>query len=391
MTEQKKTKVLTIFGTRPEAIKMAPLVKALEKSEHITSLVCVTAQHREMLDQVLLTFDIHPDYDLNIMQQRQTLTGVAIRALEGLEGVMAEAKPDLILVHGDTLTTFIGALIAYFHQVPIGHVEAGLRTYDKYFPFPEEMNRQLTGRLADLHFAPTTLAREHLLTERIPDEKIFVTGNTVIDAMAYTVKQEYTFAEASLNELNFQRKIITVTAHRRENLGAPMKHIADAVRRMVLENPEVEVVWPVHRNPAVQEVVMPRLSDLPQVHLIDPLDPNDMHNLMSRSYMILTDSGGIQEEAPALKKPVLVLRDVTERPEAVEAGTVILVGTDEELIVQESQKLLQDSSHYKRMQMAVNPYGDGQACRRIVEAIEYAFCHREHAPEPFYVATRQDV
>jgi len=381
----KKTRVLTIFGTRPEAIKMAPLVKALEKSPFVESLVCVTAQHREMLDQVLHSFEITPDYDLNIMQQRQTLTGVAIRALEGLEGVMEKSKPDLILVHGDTLTTFIGALIAYFHQIPIGHVEAGLRTYDKYFPFPEEMNRQLTGRLADLHFAPTPLAREHLLTERVPDEKIFVTGNTVIDAMAYTIKEEYNFREESLNQLDIGKKLMTVTAHRRENLGTPMLHIANAVRRLVLENEDIEVVWPVHRNPAVQEVVLPRLQDLSRVHLIDPLDPDDMHNLMARSYLILTDSGGIQEEAPALKKPVLVLRDVTERPEAVEAGTVLLVGTDEELIVKEANSLLQDKNRYLQMQQAVNPYGDGQACRRIVEAIEYAFCHRKQAPEPFIV------
>ena len=385
METGKKTRVLTIFGTRPEAIKMAPLVKALEKSPFVESLVCVTAQHREMLDQVLHSFEITPDYDLNIMQQRQTLTGVAIRALEGLEGVMEKSKPDLILVHGDTLTTFIGALIAYFHQIPIGHVEAGLRTYDKYFPFPEEMNRQLTGRLADLHFAPTPLAREHLLTERVPNEKIFVTGNTVIDAMAYTIKEGYKFREQSLNQLDVNKKLMTVTAHRRENLGAPMMHIANAVRNLVLENDDIEVVWPVHRNPAVQEVVLPRLQDLSRVHLIDPLDPDDMHNLMARSYIILTDSGGIQEEAPALKKPVLVLRDVTERPEAVEAGTVLLVGTDEELIVKEANSLLQDTNRYLQMQQAVNPYGDGQACRRIVEAIEYAFCHRKQAPEPFIV------
>jgi len=391
LEDRKITRVLTIFGTRPEAIKMAPLVKALEKSPFTESVVCVTAQHREMLDQVLHSFNITPDYDLNIMQQRQTLTGIAIRALEGLEGVMEKAKPDLILVHGDTLTTFIGALIAYFHHIPIGHVEAGLRTYDKYFPFPEEMNRQLTGRLADLHFAPTPLAREHLLTERIPEEKIFVTGNTVIDALAYTVKENYQFIDESLNHLDISKKLITITAHRRENLGAPMMHIANAVRRLVLENEDIEVVWPVHRNPAVQEIVLPRLQDLPRVHMINPLDPDDMHNLMARSYLILTDSGGIQEEAPALKKPVLVLRDVTERPEAIEAGTVLLVGTDEELIVKEATSLLQDEKRYLQMQKAVNPYGDGQACRRIVEAIEYAFCHRDLPPDSFVAITKTDV
>lgn len=383
MQEDSVVRVLTVFGTRPEAIKMAPLVKMIEKSPHLKSLVCVTAQHREMLDQVLETFEIKPDFDLNIMQHRQTLSGIAVRAIEGLEKVIMEAKPDLILVHGDTLTTFIGALTAYFHQITIGHVEAGLRTYDKYFPFPEEMNRQLTGRLADLHFAPTPLSREHLLTERIPDEKIFVTGNTVIDALAYTVKKEYSFRQDILNEIKNDPCIITVTAHRRENLGTPMQRIASAIKRIAQNHPQATICWPVHRNPAVVDIVFPMLQDLANVHLIDPLDPDDMHNLMARSYLILTDSGGIQEEAPALERPVLVMRDVTERPEAVAAGTVILVGTDEDLIVDKTHRLLTDPELYGEMQRAVNPYGDGQASRRIVEAIEYAFLKRNNPPDVF--------
>ena len=383
MLEEAKINVLTIFGTRPEAIKMAPLVKMIEKSPHLNSIVCVTAQHREMLDQVLQAFAIEPDYDLDIMQQRQTLSGVAIRAIEGLEKVIIDAKPHLILVHGDTLTTFIGALAAYWHQIMIGHVEAGLRTYDKYFPFPEEMNRQLTGRLADLHFSPTPLSREHLLTERIPAEKIFVTGNTVIDALAYTVDQDYIFSQEILNTLKDEPYLITVTAHRRENLGEPMERIASAVKRLAENNPQVKMVWPVHKNPAVMEIAHRKLGNLANVYLIEPLDPSDMHNLMAQSYLILTDSGGIQEEAPALGKPVLVMRDVTERPEAVAAGTVLLVGTDEELIVSKTTELLHDQEAYAQMQRAVNPYGDGQASRRIVEAIEYAFLKRSSPPEPF--------
>jgi len=379
-----KIKVMSIFGTRPEAVKMAPLIKALEAcQEDIVSQVCVTGQHREMLDQILKTFSITPDFDLNIMQQRQTLTGIAIRVMKGLEPVIASEKPDLVLVHGDTLTSFVAALVAYFHQIPIGHVEAGLRTYDKYFPFPEEMNRQMTGRLADLHFSPTPLARENLLTERIPEERIFVTGNTVIDAMAYTVRDDYHFTVESLNQLGKERRLITVEAHRRENLGEPIQNIANALRRIVLAHEDVELCFPVHLNPAVREIVFPILQDLPRVHLVEPLDVDDMHNLMARSYMILTDSGGIQEEAPALSKPVLVLRDVTERPEAIAAGTVILVGTNENRIVEQTNALLNDETLYHKMKHAVNPYGDGQACRRIVEAILYTFCHREDPPEPF--------
>lgn len=369
-----KLKVMTIFGTRPEAIKMAPLVKELEKEEELESIVAVTAQHREMLDQVLELFAINPDYDLDIMKAGQSLTEISVRVLEGLEKVLKEVQADLVLVHGDTSTTFLAALAAFYQQIKIGHVEAGLRTYNKYSPFPEEMNRQLAGVLADLHFAPTAAARENLLKENTPTEKIFVTGNTVIDALLQTVREDYRFNDDILDGIDFAgRKVILLTAHRRENLGQPMEEIFKAVRRLVEENPELELVFPVHLNPAVRQVATAVLGNMDRVHLIEPLDYEPFVNLMARCYLVLTDSGGIQEEAPGLGKPVLVLRNTTERPEAIAAGTVRLVGTDAEKIYQAATELIRDEEEYARMANAVNPYGDGQAARRIVRRIKYEF------------------
>lgn len=366
-----RLKVMTIFGTRPEAIKMAPVVLELQKHpEQIQSLVAVTAQHREMLDQVLHLFRINPDYDLDIMSPSQTLFDITSRALNGLNEVLAEARPDLVLVHGDTTTTFVGALAAFYHQIPVGHVEAGLRTGNKYSPYPEEMNRKLAGALTDLHFAPTATARQNLLRENIDPESIFVTGNTVIDALLATVKPDFRFADELLTSLDFTgQRVILVTTHRRENLGEPMRHVYQALKRIVTEFPDVEVVFPVHRNPKVREVVEAVLGHLPRVHLTDPLDYEPFVNLMARSTLILTDSGGIQEEAPSLGKPVLVLRDTTERPEAIEAGTVRLIGTTEETVYQEAKILLTDSARYRAMSEAANPYGDGQAAQRIVRTI----------------------
>ena len=366
-----RLKVMTIFGTRPEAIKMAPVVLELQKHpEQIQSLVAVTAQHREMLDQVLHLFQINPDYDLDIMSPSQTLFDITSRALNGLNEVLAEARPDLVLVHGDTTTTFVGALAAFYHQIPVGHVEAGLRTGNKYSPYPEEMNRKLAGALTDLHFAPTATARQNLLRENIDPESIFVTGNTVIDALLATVKPDFRFADELLTSLDFTgQRVILVTTHRRENLGEPMRHVYQALKRIVTEFPDVEVVFPVHRNPKVREVVEAVLGHLPRVHLTDPLDYEPFVNLMARSTLILTDSGGIQEEAPSLGKPVLVLRDTTERPEAIEAGTVRLIGTTEETVYQEAKILLTDSARYRAMSEAANPYGDGQAAQRIVRTI----------------------
>ncbi|MFI5358993.1 MAG: non-hydrolyzing UDP-N-acetylglucosamine 2-epimerase [Halanaerobiales bacterium] len=369
-----KLKVMTIFGTRPEAIKMAPLVKELEKEEELESIVAVTAQHREMLDQVLELFAINPDYDLDIMKAGQSLTEISVRVLEGLEKVLKEVQADLVLVHGDTSTTFLAALAAFYQQIKIGHVEAGLRTYNKYSPFPEEMNRQLAGVLADLHFAPTAAARENLLKENIPAGRIFVTGNTVIDALLQTVREDYRFNDDILDGIDFAgRKVILLTAHRRENLGQPMEEIFKAVRRLVEENPELELVFPVHLNPAVRQVATAVLGNMDRVHLIEPLDYEPFVNLMARCYLVLTDSGGIQEEAPGLGKPVLVLRNTTERPEAIAAGTVRLVGTDAEKIYQAATELIRDEEEYARMANAVNPYGDGQAARRIVRRIKYEF------------------
>lgn len=367
-----KIKVLTVFGTRPEAIKMAPLVKELEQNPRIESIVCVTAQHRQMLDQVLEIFEIKPDYDLDIMKDRQTLIGITTKVLEGLDGVLKEAKPDIVLVHGDTSTTFVGALAAFYNQIPVGHVEAGLRTYDKYSPFPEEMNRCLTGRIADLHFSPTIANRNNLIRENISDDNIFITGNTVIDALKTTVSADYKLC-ASLEKVDFSKRVILVTAHRRENLGEPLENICRALKRIVTDFEDVELVYPVHLNPAVRETVNKYLSGMDRVHLIDPIDVRDMHNAMDRSYMIMTDSGGLQEEAPSLGKPVLVLRNETERPEAVDAGTVKVAGVNEEVIYNMAKKLLTDENEYNSMAHAVNPYGDGEASRRTVEAILYHF------------------
>ena len=367
-----KIKVMTVFGTRPEAIKMAPLVKELEKNPQVESIVCVTAQHRQMLDQVLEIFDIKPDYDLDIMKDRQTLIGITTKVLEGLDGVLKEAKPDIVLVHGDTSTTFVGALAAFYNQIPVGHVEAGLRTYDKYSPFPEEMNRCLTGRIADLHFSPTISNRNNLIKENISDDDIFITGNTVIDALKTTVSADYKLC-ASMDDVDFSKRVILVTAHRRENLGEPLENICRALKRIVTEFEDVELVYPVHLNPAVRETVNKYLSGMDRVHLIDPIDVRDMHNAMDRSYMIMTDSGGLQEEAPSLGKPVLVLRNETERPEAVEAGTVKIAGVKEEVIYEMAKKILTDKNEYDKMARAVNPYGDGEASRRTVEAILYHF------------------
>lgn len=363
----KKWKVMTVFGTRPEAIKMAPLVKALQQNtEQIDTVVTVTAQHREMLDQVLETFKIVPDYDLNIMKERQTLLDVATRGLEGLDQIMKEAKPDVVLVHGDTATTFVASLAAFYNQVAIGHVEAGLRTWNKYSPYPEEMNRQLTGVLADIHFAPTEQAKENLLKENKEPNSIIVTGNTAIDALARTVADDYT--HPVLESIGDNRMVL-LTAHRRENLGEPMENMFRAIYRILEEHPDVQVVYPMHLNPAVRDTARAILGSHERVHLIEPLEVFDFHNFASRSYMILTDSGGIQEEAPSLGKPVLVLRDTTERPEGIEAGTLKLAGVEEETIYDLTKELLTDSALYNQMAQASNPYGDGHASERIVEAL----------------------
>lgn len=358
---------MTIFGTRPEAIKMAPLVLELEKhSDKIESIVTVTAQHRQMLDQVLETFKIVPNYDLNIMKDRQTLVDVATAALQGLDKVMKEAKPDIVLVHGDTATTFVGSLAAFYNQISIGHVEAGLRTGQKYSPYPEEMNRQLTGMMADLHFAPTEVSKGNLLKENKLEEAIFVTGNTAIDALKTTVREDYT--HPVLQQIGDDR-LILLTAHRRENLGEPMRNMFRAIVRLLEEHDDVQVVYPVHMNPVVREIANEVLGDNPRVHLIEPLEVFDFHNFAAKSYMILTDSGGVQEEAPSLGKPVLVLRDTTERPEGIAAGTLKLAGTDEETIYSMAKELLTEEAAYNAMSQASNPYGDGFASKRIVEAL----------------------
>lgn len=360
-----KLKVMTIFGTRPEAIKMAPVVLELQKhKDKIESIVTVTAQHRQMLDQVLETFNITPDYDLNIMKDRQSLVDVTINALKGLDQVMKEAKPDIVLVHGDTTTTFVGSLAAFYNQIAIGHVEAGLRTGNKYSPFPEEMNRQLTGIMADIHFAPTEVSKNNLLKENKPEEAIFVTGNTAIDALKTTVKSDYT--HPILEKLKNDRMIL-LTAHRRENLGEPMRNMFRAIIRILNEHEDVQVVYPVHMNPIVREIANEILGDNPRVHLIEPLEVFDFHNFASRAYLILTDSGGVQEEAPSLGKPVLVLRDTTERPEGIAAGTLKLAGTNEDTIYKLAKELLTDKEVYNKMAHASNPYGDGHASKRIVE------------------------
>ena len=380
-----RIKVMTVFGTRPEAIKMAPVVLELNKyPEYIEPIVAVTAQHREMLDQVLHLFDIVPNYDLDIMSQGQTLFDITCRAMQGLNEVLTKEKPDIVLVHGDTTTTFAGALAAYYHQTTVGHVEAGLRTHNKYSPFPEEMNRKLTGSLTDMHFAPTLTAQENLLHEAISKEATFVTGNTVIDALLKTVNQEYKFANEMLQNIDYKNKrIILVTTHRRENIGEPMRHVYQALRQLVTEFEDVEIVFPVHKNPLVRQVVDSELGGIDRVRLIDPLDYEPFANLLARSYLVLTDSGGVQEEAPALGKPVLVLRDTTERPEAVAAGTVKLIGTDKERVYKEAQLLLADSVEYDRMATACNPYGDGQAAKRIVENILWKYGFLTEKPDEF--------
>ena len=359
-------KVMTIFGTRPEAIKMAPLVKELEKRKEIKSIVCVTAQHREMLDQVLKVFNIKPDYDLNIMKQGQTLSEITSRILLGLEEVIKEVKPNIILVHGDTTTTFAGALAAFYNNVDIGHVEAGLRTWNKYSPFPEEMNRQMVDCMTDMYFAPTEVSKNNLLTQGINEEKIYITGNTAIDAMKYTVNDNY------YNEIFDwvgEDKLILLTTHRRENLGDPMRNIFNAVKRLVIEVPNIKVVYPIHLNPNIRKIADEVIGNNDKIKIIEPLEVFDFHNFINKSYLILTDSGGIQEEAPSLGKPVLVLRDTTERPEGISAGTLKLVGTDENNIYNETIKLLLDNNEYLKMSKANNPYGDGFASQKIVDEI----------------------
>lgn len=354
--------VMVIFGTRPEAIKVAPIIKELEKREETNPIICITAQHREMLDQVLEKFEIKPDYDLNIMKQGQTLSEITTRAIMGLEEVIKKANPDIILVHGDTTTTFAGALAAFYNKVPIGHIEAGLRTYNKYSPYPEEMNRQMVTRLADYNFAPTEQSKQNLLKEAISEESIFVTGNTAIDALKLTVQH-------SESENSNGERIILLTTHRRENLGKPMENIFNAVKRIATEYEDVKVIYPIHKNPLIRELAHAILDEQKNIEIIEPLEVIEFHNLMNKSYLILTDSGGIQEEAPSLGKPVLVLRDTTERPEGIKAGTLKLLGTDEKRIYEETKLLLEDKEEYNRMAKASNPYGDGLASKRIVDTI----------------------
>ncbi len=381
----KKIKVMSVFGTRPEAIKMAPLVQELANREGIESLCCLTGQHREMLDSVMDIFRLKADYDLNIMQKQQTLSSITTRAILGMEDVLQEAKPDLVLVHGDTSTTFAGALAAFYHKVPVGHVEAGLRTYDKYSPFPEEMNRTLVGDIAALHFSPTTANGENLRREAVQGET-FITGNTVIDAMKTTVRKDFAFSTPVLNGLDFDAKpVIALTCHRRENYGEPMKQIFRAVKHIVLTHPEIEVVYPVHLSPAVRDCAARELGGVDRIHLIDPVDVEEMHNLIARCHFVMTDSGGLQEEAPAMGKPVLVLRRETERPEAVAAGTVKLAGVEYDHIVKLANELLEQPDIYEQMAHAVNPYGDGNACRRIADAIEWYFGLRAEKPDNFHV------
>ena len=378
-----KIKVMSVFGTRPEAIKMAPLVRALQASESIESIVCLTGQHREMLDSVMDIFHLKGDYDLNIMEKRQTLSTITTKTLLGMEQVLEEAKPDLVLVHGDTSTTFAGALAAFYHQVKVGHVEAGLRTWDKYSPFPEEMNRTLVGDIADLHFSPTRANAENLRREAVMGE-IFITGNTAIDAMQYTVRRDYTFTTELLNHLDFvHRRVIAVTCHRRENYGKPMQDIMHAILEVVERHPDVEVVYPVHLSPVVRECAFPILGGHDRIHLIDPIDVEEMHNLIARCAFVMTDSGGLQEEAPALGKPVLVMRRETERPEAVAAGTAKLAGVEKDVIVSMANELLDSPDAYAKMAKAVNPYGDGHACARITQAIEWYFGRTAERPADF--------
>ena len=379
-----KLKVMTVFGTRPEAIKMAPLVKVLEQREEIESVVCVTAQHRQMLDQVMDIFNIRADFDLDIMKSGQTLSDITARVMKGIEETIQAARPDIVLVHGDTTTTFAGALASFYCQTKIGHVEAGLRTYDKYSPFPEEMNRCLTTYLADLYFAPTINNENNLLKENVNPSDIYVTGNTVIDAIKHTVQPNYVFHDDTLKQIDFDNKrVILVTAHRRENLGEPLQNICRAILNAANAAEDVEVVYPVHLNPLVRNTANEILGNHSRIHLIDPLDVTELHNLMDRCYMVMTDSGGLQEEAPSLGKPVLVLRNETERPEAVTAGTVKIAGVDENHITDLAKTLLFDKTEYEKMSKAVNPYGDGLASERIADAILYAFGRKAEKPSNF--------
>jgi len=381
-----KLKVMTVFGTRPEAIKMAPLVTMLTQSQHIQCCVVVSAQHREMLDQVLELFHIKPDYDLDIMKQRQSLSYVTSKIVEGMEKIIKKENPDIVLVHGDTTTTFATALAAFYQHKKVGHVEAGLRTFNKWFPYPEEINRKLVGALADIHFAPTRTARDNLIREGVDPTNIFITGNTVIDALFNTVREDYVFKNDILNNLDYENtRVVLVTAHRRENLGEPLEQICMAINELTEEFKDLCFVYPVHYNPTVRETVISMLKDNPGVKLLDPLDTQEMHNLMARSFFVLTDSGGLQEEAPALGKPVLVLRDVTERPEGVKAGTVKVVGVDRSNIIKEVKKLLLDENEYNRMAEAINPYGDGKASVRIVKALLYWFGFAKERPSEFCV------
>lgn len=376
-------KVMAIFGTRPEAIKMAPVVKELLKRPEIETKVCLTAQHREMLDQVVDLFDLPVDYDLDIMKKGQSLYDITQRVLCGLASVLEKEKPDLILVHGDTTTTFSAALSAFYQQIDVGHVEAGLRTGNLLSPFPEEANRQLTSVVTKWHFAPTETARQNLLRENKKDDHIFVVGNSVIDALLATVKKDYVFEDKEIQSIETHKRVILVTTHRRENLGAPMHNVYRALKRLVKDVPDTEVVFPVHRNPLVRKAVQEELAGVPGIHLVDPMEYEPFTNLMARSAIVLTDSGGIQEEAPSLGKPVLVLRDTTERPEAVAAGTVKLVGTDEERIYNTAYKLLTDKDAYREMAEAVNPYGDGHTSERIADAILYSYGKSEKKPSVF--------
>lgn len=378
----KKIKVMTIFGTRPEAIKMAPLVKELEKqSDRFESIVTVTAQHRQMLDQVLTIFDIKPDYDLNVMKDRQTLSQITANVLMGLEAVMLEAKPDIVLVHGDTTTTFAAAISAFYHNIKVGHVEAGLRTWNKYSPFPEEINRQVTDVISDLYFAPTTQSEVNLLKENHDLNAIYITGNTAIDALQHTVREDY--QNEILNRIPETHKLILVTMHRRENQGEPMEQVFRAIRQVVDAYPDIEIIYPVHLNPVVQELANAHLGDHERIHLIAPLDVVDFHNIAARSYMIMSDSGGVQEEAPSMGIPVLVLRDTTERPEGVEAGTLKLVGTETKDVVEAMTDLLDNATLHKKMSEAENPYGDGKASQRILDCIAYEFGRMDQRPEDF--------
>ncbi len=378
-----KLRIMSVFGTRPEAIKMAPLVRELGTRENIESLCCVTAQHREMLDSVMDVFHLKADCDLDIMTPRQTLSMITSKCLTGMDAVIEAHKPDMILVHGDTSTTFAGALSAFYHQVRVGHIEAGLRTYDKYSPYPEEMNRKLVTQIADLYFCPTRANRDNLARESVT-ENVFITGNTVIDALKTTVRKDYRFTTKELNELDYEhRKVLLVTCHRRENYGEAMENIMTALRDIAAQNEDVELVYPVHLSPVVREAAGKHLAGKTRVHLIDPLPADEMHNLMARAYLVMTDSGGLQEEAPALGKPVLVLRRETERPEAIEAGTVKLAGVHYDDILRMGCELLRDRAAYEQMAHAVNPYGDGNACRRIADAIEWYFGVRAERPADY--------